>query len=591
LQRINIFTLDGKMNDNVPKKYVGMDRFVCRKTLIKDLEEQGLFIKKVPHQHSVGHCYRCNTIVEPYLSEQWFVKMKPLAQPAIEAVQKGAITFYPERWKKVYLNWMNNIRDWCISRQIWWGHRIPVWYCDECGETIVAKDAPKECPKCHSTHLHQDEDVLDTWFSSWLWPFSTLGWPEQNKDLDFFYPTDTLVTDPGIIFFWVARMIMSGLEFMKKIPFKDVYIHGVILDDKGRKMSKSLGNGIDPLEVVEEYGADALRYTILSITAQGQNVLLSMDKFSIGKFFANKIWNATKYILMNYENIKPDVLDLPPVDNLNLADKWILTLTENLKSEITDLFEKFRFNDAALAIHDFFWHQFCDWYLEISKVDLYSDNKDQKDKGIQVLLYVLKESFKILHPIMPFITEELWQNLPEHSKSIMVETWPKKNEDLIFEKDKEAFEFIKNVVYFIRNIRGEMKIPPKKEINIIINTNSEKKQTIVKEYEHYIQFLAKTASIEIGNNIEKPEGASSSAVDSETEIYVPLKGNVDMEKERQRLEKEIAKLDKEIEKLEKKLKNQAFIDKAPAEIVSKVKDEYQQLVQQKELLNKNLQEG
>ncbi len=410
LEFVNIMTEKGIMNNKVPAAYQDLDRYQCREKVIEDLEKLNLVEKIEDHPHSVGHCYRCDEVIEPYQSTQWFVKMKPLAKPAIKMVEKKQITFYPQRWEKVYLNWMNNIRDWCISRQIWWGHRIPVWYCEEnkkpkCKAPIVSITIPTKCPHCNSNKLRQEEDVLDTWFSSWLWPFSTLGWPDKTKDLKYFYPTDVLVTDPGIIFFWVARMIMAGLEFMKEIPFSDVHIHGVVLDIQGRKMSKSLGNGIDPLEVVKQYGADALRYTMIVITPTGQNLLLSMDKFAIGKHFANKIFNASRYVLMNYQNetIEKDITKL----NLNFADQWILSKLNSTINNIHTHIKNYRFQDYALSFNEFFWHEYCDWYLEITKPDLYKSDPSIKAKTLSVLLHVLLNSMKIFHPIMPFITEEI----------------------------------------------------------------------------------------------------------------------------------------------------------------------------------------
>ncbi len=588
LEFINILTPDAKMNENVPEQYQKMDRFDCRKQLIEDLEKQGMFLKKEKHLHAVGHCYRCDTVVEPYLSEQWFVKMKPLAEPALKAVEDGTITLYPERWRKVYLNWMNNIRDWCISRQIWWGHRIPVWYC-ECGEVIVSRTTPTKCGTCGSSQLRQDEDVLDTWFSSWLWPFSTLGWPEKGKDLSFFYPTQTLVTDAGIIFFWVARMIMAGYAFMGKAPFKDVYIHGTIMDSQGRKMSKSLGNGIDPLDVIKSHGADALRYTITSITAPGQNVFLSMDKFTTGKYFANKIWNASKYILQNFETLAPSRIDRFDLAGLNIADRWILANVEELKTKVTRDFEKFKFNDAALALYDFIWHRFCDWYLEISKVDLYSQDKVKQEKGISILLYVLKESLKLLHPIMPFITEEIWQALPEPTKSIMIEKWPEQKKEFLFEKEKTDFEFIKNIIYSVRNIRGETGIEPSKKIHIIVKCTDKEKDSLIVQNVDYIKFLAAVEKIDHGNDMAKPEQSYSYAVDTSTEVIIPIKGNIDVEKEKARLEKEITKLSKDLEKLVTKLSNPNFTDRAPPEVVTETRNEKSEIEQKMAIYKKNLE--
>jgi valyl-tRNA synthetase len=518
-------------------------------------------------------------VVEPYLSEQWFVKMKPLAEPAIKAVEDGSIVFTPERWKKVYLNWMNNIRDWCISRQIWWGHRVPAWYC-ACGETIVSRGTPGECPKCKGKDLRQDEDVLDTWFSSWLWPFSTLGWPGKTKELEAFYPTSTLVTDPGIIFFWVARMIMAGLHFMKKIPFKDVFLNGTVMDNQGRKMSKSLGNGIDPLEVVEEFGADALRYTIVSIAPAGQNVLLAKDKFSLGRFFANKIWNAGRFILQSTE----DHAGKHPSEyaaEFTIADKWILDGLEETKKAVTGQLEKFEFNETCQKLHEFFWKRFCDWYLEISKTD-------KGPRTSSILRYVLGESLKLLHPVMPFVTEELWSHLAPSAGSLMVQSWPVPDGRFLFAKEREEFDFISKVIYHVRNIRGEMNIEPSKRISLCVRCSSPSKLGLIRTYESYVAFLSGVESVTAGPDVAKPDPSSAAAVDEETELFVPLKGNVDLGKERQRLEKEIGRLSLERDKLLAKLNNASFTEKAPPEIVSKVRQEESELSDRIRMLEHNL---
>ncbi len=586
LEFIKVMDEKGKMNDNVPEKYRGMDRYECRKVIMEDLEREGFVEKIEDYSHSVGHCYRCDSVIEPYQSEQWFVKMKPLAQKAIEVVESGKIKFYPERWKKVYLNWMYNIRDWCISRQIWWGHRIPVWYCQDCGEITVDRDTPVKCSKCGSTNLKQEEDVLDTWFSSWLWPFSTLGWPEETEDLKYFYPTDVLVTDPGIIFFWVARMIMAGLEFMNDIPFKDVHIHGVVLDDKGRKMSKSLGNGIDPLEVVEKFGADALRYTIVAITPSGQNLLLSMEKFNIGKHFANKIFNASRYVLSNYNNEEID----ENMENLNLsfADKWILSKLQNIIKKIDIAISKYRFQEIATSIYEFFWHQFCDWYLEISKVGLYRSDNNTKKKTLSVLFYVLRESLKLLHPIMPFITEEIYQQLPiKDSESIMISKWPESNKQLIDETIEANMEILKRLITGVRNIKTIMNIKPEQKIEVIFNIREDEKINIINHNIEEIKFLANISNIKVEKNIERPEH-SATFVSDNIEVFIPLKGLIDFETEKRRIKKKIENLERELEKVNKKLNNENFLQKAKEEAIKKVKDKEKILREDIELYKKNL---
>lgn len=583
LDRINIFREDATVNENGIPECVGMDRYECREEVLDELREKGLFVKQEPCSHEVGHCYRCHTTIEPYLSEQWFVRMKPLAEPAIKAVEEGKIHFYPNRWKKVYMNWMTNIRDWCISRQIWWGHRIPVYYCSECGEVFASVDEPGACRSCRSENIYQDDDVLDTWFSSQLWPFSTLGWPGEpqggSSDLGYYYPTSVLVTDPGILFFWVARMIMSGLEFMKEIPFGDVYIHGVVMDEKGRKMSKSLGNGIDPLEVVDNYGADAMRYTIVNITPLGQNLLLSMDKFAIGARFANKIWNASRYILMNTEDV-----DLQEVEegDLDTADRWILTLFENTVKDMNRYLGGYKLMEASSLIYEFFWHEFCDWYIEISKVKLYSDDSRDRSHAAWMLIRVLEGSLRLLHPIMPFITEEIWQRLPWHRlprqpmpgqrpKSIMIASYPDYDKKNVYRESVERMDIIKELVYNIRNIRGELNVPPELKAEVLMKTSSKIVSSVIEKQMEVILSLAKLRSIEYGVDMNKP-AESASAVGSGYEVYLPLRGLIDVEKEKQRLKKEHDRLEAEISRSSKKLKNKEFLTKAPGEIVERERD-------------------
>ena len=586
LEFINIMTEKGIMNENVPKKYQNKDRDECRQMVIEDLEKQGLLDKIEDYSHSVGHCYRCNTIIEPYQSTQWFVKMRPLAEPAIKAVEKGDIKFYPNRWKKDYLNWMYNIRDWCISRQIWWGHRIPVWYCQNCDEIVASNTAPEKCIKCNSKNLEQETDVLDTWFSSWLWPFSTLGWPEETDDLKYFYPTDVLVTDPGIIFFWVARMIMAGLEFMKKIPFKDVYIHGVVLDAQGRKMSKSLGNGIDPLDVVKQYGADSLRYTMIAITPTGQNLLLSMDKFEIGKHFVNKIVNASKYIMMNYNNEKIEK-NLNKLE-LDIADKWVISKFHNALQGINSSIKKYRLMDYAMIFNDFFWHQYCDWYVEMSKVGLYKSDEKIKIKTLSVLFYILLNALKIFHPVMPFVTEEIYQGLPnKDSESIMISSWPETNNKLIHDEIENKIEILKHLITGIRNIRSLMNIKPNQMIKVILSTKEKGKQNLIKKTEKYIKFLANVEEVLIKEDTSDIKESAVNVVD-DIEIFVPLEGLVNIEQEKARLNKKIEEIKKELAGIEKKLKNKNFMEKAKKEAIEKVKEKESQLKADLELLEKNI---
>jgi len=590
LEFINIMHPDGVLNKNAGE-YAGMDRFEAREAILEDLKERKLLEKVDPHKHAVGHCYRCHTIVEPYLSKQWFVRMKPLAEPAIEAVKKGKIKFYPERWTKVYLNWMENIKDWCISRQIWWGHRIPVWYCQSCNidkeiaqdneknvttnsKPIVSNIRPEKCPDCGSTNLIQDEDVLDTWFSSWLWPFATLGWPYEsrmNKDLDYFYPTSTLVTAQEIIFFWVARMIMAGYEFMGKEPFTDVYIHGTVRDDTGKKMSKSLGNIIDPLEIINEFGADALRFSIISLTAVGQDVYLSKDKFQSGRNFANKIWNASRFVIMNLtEEVDTDLCVLYKKKNLGLADKWILSELYLTLDAVNKALASYRFSEAANLLYDFIWHKYCDWYLEIAKLSI-------KEKATQIILYkVLEKSLRMLHPFMPFITEEIYTSLPHERVYIIAEPWPHVQKDLIDKKVSAQMNFLIQIIVNIRNIRSEMLIPLDKKVKVVISVNDKKYAQIIKNNELYIKNLAKVEDIQAGAKLPRPKQSATAVVEG-VEIYVPLAGLIDLDAERARLQKKITELENLLKGLSARLKNKEFLKKAPKEVVEKEIEREKQL--------------
>jgi len=582
LPQVNIFNEDATINENGISECIGMDRYECREVVVEELKKRGYFVKQEPHTHEVGHCYRCNTVIEPYLSEQWFVKMKPLAEPAIKVVEEGRIRFFPERWKKVYLNWMYNIRDWCISRQIWWGHRIPVYYCDDCGHVFASVDEPGKCEKCSSENIRQDEDVLDTWFSSQLWPFSTLGWPEKTPELEYYYPTSVLVTDPGILFFWVARMIMSGLKFMGDVPFRDVFIHGVVMDQFGRKMSKSLGNGIDPLEVVDKFGADAMRYTIVAITPLGQNLLLSMEKFNIGLRFANKIWNASRFILMNVENID---LTPPSESDLDISDRWILTVFNETVKKVLNSFDAYRINEAASLIYEFFWHEFCDWYVELTKVRLYGEDIKKKSVACYILVKVLDGSLRLLHPFMPFITEEIWQRLTlkKDKPSIMVSDYPEYKPDEVFPESVEKIQTLKELCYIVRNIRGEMRVPPEKKISVLIKTATDQTESIIAAQIDAIKFLTRASEIKYGRDVKEPP-SSGSGVGNGVEVYVPLKGIIDIEKEMERLHKELVKLENDIMRSERKLGNEDFLNKAPKDVVEREKKALEESISARERL-------
>ncbi len=573
LETIDIFDDEAKIKFDSP--YKGMSREEARGSIVRDLEKEDYLVKVEDYVHSVGHCYRCHTVVEPKLSDQWFVKMKPLAEPAIKAVKDGSVKFHPDRWKKVYLNWMENVRDWCISRQLWWGHRIPVWYCKDCGHITVSEDEPHACEACGSTNIVQDEDVLDTWFSSALWPFSTLGWPENTEDLKKYYPTDLLVTGFDIIFFWVARMIVMGLEFMHDVPFHDVYIHQLVRDKYGRKMSKSLGNGIDPIEVVNEYGADAMRITLAMLAAQGRDINLDERAFESFKHFSNKIWNAARFVKMNVEGIK---YELPEAKTV--ADRWILSKLNNAIIEVSEAIESYDLNQAAHAIYNFFWGDFCDWYIEISKVQLknalYSENTKR------VLLHVLKTSMQLLHPFMPFITEEVWSNFFEGF--VAKSTWPQKRKEYDFKE--EGFEFILNAIKGIRSVKAELELPPSEKVRVAYSGKDDLfANEAVKEY------IVKLANVSTIEKVEKrPTHSMTAAVGLNNEIFVVMNEEFDISSEIERLHKKVEKLKRDFEKAEKKISNPDFLNKAPQEIVQKVKNERDELGQKIEKLKKTIEE-
>jgi valyl-tRNA synthetase len=595
LERINILNPDGTLNENAGK-FAGMDRYVAREALVAELKKKRLLEKTEPYHLALNICYRCGSEVEPYLSLQWFVKMEPLAKPAIEAIRSGKIKFYPEHWSKVYLHWMENIRDWCISRQLWWGHRIPVWYCLDCNEIIVSKTVPVECHKCKSKNLKQDEDVLDTWFSSWLWPFSTFGWPKKTEELKRFYPTRALFTASEIIFLWVARMVMAGFEFMGEAPFFDVYIHGTVRDANGVKMSKSLGNGIDPLEIVKNYGADALRTSMMLVTPEGQDPCISFNTFELGRNFANKLWNASKFVMANLKDgYSPTASIVTDLSELKLEDLWVLSRLNRTVKDVTDFMENYRFNSAVKTLYDFVWHDFCDWYVEMvkSRFRLPEESKD-RISAQEVTHLVLNHVLKLLHPFAPFITEEIWHHLykigaSESDHTLMHAEWPKVKKELINESLETNMERVQEVVYSIRNIRSEMNVPPDRRANVMIKVDHKNLAKILEDNKDHIINLGKVEELKIQMRIKKPDHAAS-AVIKDAEIFIPLEGLIDLEQERLRLEKEFSKVTALLDKTNKKLSNEDFLKRAPKNIIEKEKikrGDYQKLV---EKLNKNLEE-
>ena len=554
---INILTEDAHIVEGYGS-YSGMDRYEARKAIVADLEAGGFLVETEDHAHNVGQCYRCGTTVEPRVSKQWFVKMEPLAKPSIEAVRSGETKFVPERFDKIFYHWMENIKDWCISRQLWWGHRIPAYYCDDCGELIVSKTAPETCPHCGGHSFKQDEDTLDTWFSSALWPFSTLGWPNQTEDLKYFYPTSTLVTGYDIIFFWVCRMIFSAVEHTGQTPFEHVFIHGLVRDSEGRKMSKSLGNGIDPLEVIGEYGADALRFMLANGTNAGNDMRYSDEKVKAARNFANKLWNATRFIMMNISD-EVDTVELP--STLTIEDKWVLTQLNDLVKEMTDNLEKFELSVTSQKIYDFIWNILCDWYIELTKTRLQAGGETSLNAQ-KVLVYVMANTLKLLHPFMPFITEEIWQAIPHDAESIMVSRWPEYKEELNFATESVEFQKVMDAIKGIRNVRSEMNVPPSKRANLYIETSS---ADIFKECTAFFERLASAQAVEVGDHFAI-EGAVQVATDA-ARIFIPMEELIDREKELERLGKERAACQKEIDFISGKLANEKFVSKAPQKVV------------------------
>ena len=567
LEQILVFNEDATVNEN-GGKYEGMDRYECRKAVIKDLEEGGYLVKIEDHEHNVGTCYRCGTTVEPMTSAQWFVKMAPLAKPAMDVVTEGKTKFVPDRFSKTYLRWMENVHDWCISRQLWWGHRIPAFYCDDCGEMTVSKEDIHVCPKCGSKNIRQEEDVLDTWFSSALWPFSTLGWPEKTKELEYFYPTSTLVTGYDIIFFWVARMIFSGVEHMGQTPFDTVYIHGLVRDAQGRKMSKSLGNGIDPLEIIDQYGADALRFTLATGNSPGNDMRFSDERVQASRNFCNKIWNASRFIQMNLTIGKDKAAELP--ETLTLEDKWIVSKFNTLIAEVTRNIDQYELGLAAAKLNDFIWDNFCDWYIEIAKTRLQAG-----DENVQrVLCYVLSGAMQLLHPFMPFITETIWQALPHEGPSVMVSKWPEYNEALHFAAEEAQMETLMDAVRAIRNRRSEMNVPPSKKAKVLILT--EKKDTFAAG-EGFFPKLAYASGIELIDAVPADAAKMASVVTGDAQLYMPMGDLIDFAAERARLEKEKAKVEDDIAFVMKKLNNPKFVDKAPEKVVAVEREKAEKL--------------
>ena len=592
LEEIVVINDDATMNEKAGK-YAGMDRYECRKALVDDLKEQGLLVKVVPHVHNVGTHDRCKTTVEPMIKQQWFVRMDELIKPAVEGVKNGEITLLPKRMEKTYFNWTDNIRDWCISRQLWWGHRIPAYYCDECGEMVVSKEAPAKCPKCGCTHMTQDPDTLDTWFSSALWPFSTLGWPEKTEDLDYFYPNDVLVTGYDIIFFWVIRMIFSGYEQMGKAPFHTVLFHGLVRDAQGRKMSKSLGNGIDPLEVIDKYGADALRLTLITGNAPGNDMRFYWERVEASRNFANKVWNASRFIMMNLEKAENEASlaatgilgQKPSLDDLKPADKWILSEVNTLTKEVTENMDRFELGIAVQKVYDFIWEEFCDWYIEITKQRLYNitENPTSANAALWTLKTVLTQALKLLHPYMPFITEEIFCTLHPEEETIMLSDWPVYKDELHFEKEEQMAAHTKDLVKGVRNVRTEMNVLPSRKAALFIVSEKEEIRDIFAKMEEAYRTLAGANQITIqADKTGIPENAVSVVI-PDAVLYMPLEDLVDFEKEKERLEKEKARLEKELARSHGMLSNEKFVSKAPAAKLAEEKEKlakYEQMMEQ-----------
>ncbi len=571
LTSLRVIDEHGVMNEEAGP-YAGLDRYGCRERVVSDLQEQGFLLKVEDYQHRVGHCYRCKTIIEPTLSEQWFVAVKPLAEVSMAAVRNGDTRIVPEMWERNYFDWLENIEDWCISRQIWWGHRIPAWYCQDCDEIIVALEEPQQCNRCNSGLLVQDNDVLDTWFSSALWPFSTMGWPEKTKELERFYPTSVLVTGFDILFFWVARMMMMGLHFMKDVPFRDVYIHALVRDAEGQKMSKSKGNVIDPLVIMDSYGTDAFRFTLAAFAAQGRDVRLSVERIQGYRHFVNKIWNASRFTLMNLEGMS---VDQPLPHPQRLADRWVLSRLQEIILQTNEALDSYHFNEVANVLYQFTWHEFCDWYLELIKPVLYGQNENERKETQRILLHCLSVILRLLHPVMPFVTEELWQQLPNSAGSIMAAVFPEPAQSLVDHHAEEQMAVVADVTTAIRNIRGEMNIPPAAKLEAKAY-GPDNLVGLLEAHGDYIKDLARLSTLEARRDGERPRMAASAVV-RELEIFVPLEGILDFAEEGRRLQKEIGKLEPELARSKKKLTNDEFLARAPAEVVAKERDKLERL--------------
>ncbi|MBN2374162.1 valine--tRNA ligase [bacterium] len=568
----------GSMTENAGP-YKGLDRYKCRKKALKDLEDQKLLVKEESYEHSVGHCYRCHTVIEPLVSKQWFVKMSSLAMPAIDVIKRGEIRIIPSHWEATYFEWMNNIRDWCISRQIWWGHRIPAWHCKDCGQITVVRSEPGICKHCNGRNIEQEEDVLDTWFSSALWPFSTLGWPHSTRELDTYYPTSVMVTGFDILFFWVARMIMMGIKFMGDIPFHDIYLHALVRDESGQKMSKSKGNVIDPLLMMEKYGTDPFRFTLTALTAQGRDICLSEKRIEGYRHFANKIWNASRFVMLNLDGFSSGK---PKKESL--ADRWIIHRLNIVTKDVTCALEEYRFNDMAGLLYQFWWHEFCDWYIEMAK-DALAPDADTLDRQAaqETLVTVLDQGLRLLHPVMPFLTEHIWQNIPHNGKSIMVASWPVYDKERDDPEAEKQMTMLMEIIRGIRNIRGEMNISPGVRLKAIIKTQDQETGDIIMRHSRYIISLARLETMECGVEMVRPKASATSIIQG-LEISVSLEGVLNFKEESERLKKELKKLDRDLEVLHKKLANEDFITRAPSDVVTKEKGRSSELSEKKKKL-------
>lgn len=588
LDRINVFDESGIINA-AGHQFEGLDRFAARKQIVAELEEQGFLDKIVDHALSVGGCYRCKTVVEPYMSLQWYVQVAPLAEEALAAVRDGTTRIVPSQWENTYYEWMENIRDWCISRQIWWGHRIPAWYCDHCNKITVSKTDPTACDHCGSDEIRQETDVLDTWFSSALWPFSTMGWPERTEELASFYPTSCLITGFDILFFWVARMMMMGIHFMGEVPFRDVYIHALVRDAQGQKMSKSRGNVIDPLVIIDQYGADAFRFTLAAFAAQGRDVKLAEERIAGYRNFVNKLWNASRFAFMNLEDFDPAAVDVKELE-LSNADRWILCRLNEVAGEVDDALSGYRFNEAASSLYRFTWSEFCDWYIELIKEDLYKGDAARKTTAQYVLWTVLENLLRLLHPFMPFITEEIWQSLPgiRPVSSIMKASYPAPVPEWQYTEGAQEMELVMEVIRGIRNIRGEVEVPPSREIAVILDCGSDESLHVLKRNEGYVMSLARLSDLAMGRAPERPADAAVQ-VAGDVQIIIPLKGLVNVQEEEKRLLKEIGKIEKDIDFLGKKLQNPDFIGRAPASVVAKEQEKQEEFTKKKQVLLENLE--